>query len=439
MSTFRNPILSITPSETFHIEDDIELTPAERIEVKQMQQDEQLRRKDPKAYMARIEQRRGACFERREANLRNVLQATRPPNSFSAMLSGFATKRIDWHQPLSGTYASHLSSTAPTGMDLASPSTPKTFTAVGRLPSPLSGSNKDMVMDSGEHRRLSIPAAVASEEKGIQKSPPGGHSFPSSTDKTDALSKSPDQQISERIDALATEVATLFRRTEGASPIPLEKQGSIPRPIQETAVIDFAAIMARKGLENVQKLYADDLHQRILLRSPNEGEYRRLVTGVKLLLDRDDVKPMHLLQAAINELPIPNKCSDTTQEKAVPQSQERIEADSEKQQVKAKPKKPVDGMPAYLADSLGTIFRSQASSGITKAAQEIPDLRPSINRHRKGGGTDLNNRTHGEMKELKEASAGRKHRLPEEDIGEAKKMKRATSVAPNFNGTEGSY
>lgn len=144
---------------------------------------------------------------------------------------------------------------------------------------------------------------------------------------------------------------------------------------------------------------------------------------------------MHLLQAAINELPTQDKCSDATQEEAVPQSQDRIEADSEKQQVNARPSKPVGGMPAYLADSLETNSRSQASSGIIKVSQEIPDIRPSINGHRKGGGTDLNNRAHGETKDPKEGSVGIKHRLPEEEIGEAKKMKRATSIAPNFSGT----
>ena len=54
----RNNILSITPSETFHIEDDFELTPAERMEAEQMQKEEQLRRRDPKAHTVLISGRR---------------------------------------------------------------------------------------------------------------------------------------------------------------------------------------------------------------------------------------------------------------------------------------------------------------------------------------------------------------------------------------------
>ena len=42
----RNKILSIIPSETFHIEDGIELTAKERMEAEQMQRNEQLRRRN---------------------------------------------------------------------------------------------------------------------------------------------------------------------------------------------------------------------------------------------------------------------------------------------------------------------------------------------------------------------------------------------------------
>lgn len=54
----QNRILSITPSETFHIEDGVELTPAEREEAEQMQKDEQLRRRDPQAYYKKEADRR---------------------------------------------------------------------------------------------------------------------------------------------------------------------------------------------------------------------------------------------------------------------------------------------------------------------------------------------------------------------------------------------
>ena len=54
----RNKILSIIPSETFHIEDGVELTAKERMEAEQMQRDEQLRRRNQQAHHAMIQERK---------------------------------------------------------------------------------------------------------------------------------------------------------------------------------------------------------------------------------------------------------------------------------------------------------------------------------------------------------------------------------------------
>ena len=54
----RNKILSIVPSEAFHIEDGVELTAKERMEAEQMQRNEQLRRRNPKAHNAMIVEQR---------------------------------------------------------------------------------------------------------------------------------------------------------------------------------------------------------------------------------------------------------------------------------------------------------------------------------------------------------------------------------------------
>ena len=51
-------ILSIVPSETFQVDDGVELTPEEKREVEQMQKDEELRRRDPVQYSAIIMQRK---------------------------------------------------------------------------------------------------------------------------------------------------------------------------------------------------------------------------------------------------------------------------------------------------------------------------------------------------------------------------------------------
>ena len=468
MSIFRNLILSITPTETFHIEDGIELTPAERIEVEQMQKDEQLRRRDPKAYMARVEQRR-------EANLRNILQAKRLANGPSNLLwkSSLGSQPAGWHQMIPGMDASHPSSTALAGMGLLSSTGPVIGADVGSMPPPPTGSNKGTTANSRDEQFLSTRAAAVHTENWSHASTslPDEHGFPSSSDRsgldktqTEPTSKSLDKQLLDRqmvtpdsspaasenadaetIDALAKEVTELFRLTESSSFVPVAKKGGIPKAMQEAAGSDFCAIMARKGLENkrialsetLRTLYALDLHQRILLRSPNEDEYRRLVTGVKKLLDREEVKPMHLLQAAINKLPSPNRDTDDAQQGDVSQSHHKTDTDGEKRQPKSKPKMAVGGMLSHLAPptSPETSPNSQGPSGIARAAQRTLDLLIPVNGHREGGGKNHSSRTHSEMKDPKEGSEARKHRLPEEETGKAKKMKRAASVAPNFSGT----
>ena len=53
-----NPILSIIPSETFQVDDGVELTLEEKQEVEQMQKDEELRRRDPVRHYAMVMERR---------------------------------------------------------------------------------------------------------------------------------------------------------------------------------------------------------------------------------------------------------------------------------------------------------------------------------------------------------------------------------------------
>ena len=174
MSIFRNLILSITPTETFHIEDGIELTPAERIEVEQMQKDEQLRRRDPKAYMARVEQRR-------EANLRNVLQAKRPANGPSDPLwkSSLGSQPAGWHQMIPRMDASHPSSTALADTGLLSSTAPVIEADVRGMPTPPTGSNKGTTANSRDEQFLSTRAAAVHTEnwRHASTSLPDEHSF----------------------------------------------------------------------------------------------------------------------------------------------------------------------------------------------------------------------------------------------------------------------
>ena len=78
----RNPVLSITPTESFHVEDKVELTKEEAKEAEQMRQDEQLRRRDPVKYQELITKRSGVAWA--NAFPLSASQHSGGPQQFSA-------------------------------------------------------------------------------------------------------------------------------------------------------------------------------------------------------------------------------------------------------------------------------------------------------------------------------------------------------------------
>ena len=95
----RNKILSIIPSETFHVEDGVELTEIERKEAEQMQRDEQLRRRDPKAHTLMI-------LERKERDYRPFQHASAHSPSSADIVSSMAstsTQPVHRHGPMTAT------------------------------------------------------------------------------------------------------------------------------------------------------------------------------------------------------------------------------------------------------------------------------------------------------------------------------------------------
>lgn len=98
----QNKILSIIPSETYHIEDGVELTAKERMEAEQMQRDEQLRRRNPKAHNAMI-------LGRKEKEYRPFQQAPFPQTSAHNLSSAdidpsmASTQPVYIHGPMTAT------------------------------------------------------------------------------------------------------------------------------------------------------------------------------------------------------------------------------------------------------------------------------------------------------------------------------------------------
>ncbi len=114
----QNRIISITPSETFHVEDGIELTPAEWKEAEQMQKTEQLRRRDSKAHCA--------MEGDRKSKLQLVPQHTAmPPSILGTSNNGYpSTQPVHWSPP----------STVRPDLGLPSSTAPSVTTNMGGLP-----------------------------------------------------------------------------------------------------------------------------------------------------------------------------------------------------------------------------------------------------------------------------------------------------------------
>ena len=77
---FRTPIVSMTPSETFYLDDGNDLTAQERKEAEQLLKDEQLRRRNPAQYQAMLQQRLRFPVH----SVASLSQPVRQPSTYSA-------------------------------------------------------------------------------------------------------------------------------------------------------------------------------------------------------------------------------------------------------------------------------------------------------------------------------------------------------------------
>lgn len=296
-----NHILSVTPSETFHIEDGIELTPEESKEAEQMKKDFELSRRDPMAHNALINQRK-------EEEIRKLRQhvASFTQRSGTSSNPPYSTQPSRWDTPFIATVDMLLPpSTAPAGGPLLYPPSVDNASAAG-------SSNID------QPQARSLPGLGSKAGNGASVLAPK-QTRPSLVAPRH-LSGTPEftshdlqKHIEESVTFLSNDHAPLEKALKeaidklfgdkllGGSP---PTKGLVPKALQKSTREDFQGIISRKCLENkyeliadpLRLLYARELRQFITRKAKTEEEHRRLASGLRYLLDKESVNPKTLLK-----------------------------------------------------------------------------------------------------------------------------------------------
>ena len=71
--------MAVTPSDILHVDDGVQLTPEQSIEAKKLVESEQLRRRDPQAYLEWLEEQKRQRADMQIAQLRSVKEHTQRP------------------------------------------------------------------------------------------------------------------------------------------------------------------------------------------------------------------------------------------------------------------------------------------------------------------------------------------------------------------------
>ena len=296
----RNKILSITPSETFHIEDGFELTPAERQEAEQLQKEEQMRRRDPKAHTIMMMERK----ERDLGSLRHFAPShILPPAAYVHPTT--STQPGHWDAPMIATDDMlRPPSSAPGAMlnalSIVSPS-------VGVSP------NLDQP-DSALLPRLivklrhggSVPApkqthfSLAAPQR--TSGPPKFTTHDLQNHVDDSITHKSGERDSHLEEALGKAIETLLdEQPLGESP---NNNGLAPKGFQKATRQEFRTIISMKCSENkyeniadqLQSQYARGLRNFALEKGKNEEQQRYLVSGINRMLDGESVHPEMLLR-----------------------------------------------------------------------------------------------------------------------------------------------
>lgn len=303
----RHQIASIVPSESFHIEDGIILSPDDLKEAEQIKAKEQIRRRNPQAH-----------HEMNQKRIQAVQEHTRshPPTS-GITGHGPPGTQIPQHQ------AYFSSKTAMTMPPSTAPSLPMNM---GGLPDPYApkvGLARPIINDPSESRtpvargpeKLSALALQANSPSMDLALPGNGAQRISSSDRI-FRPPGPEPVTSESVgrdrekeDAVLTAVDDLFRSKHGRSSNPLDSE-TIPLGAQKAAQMQFSTAMLKHNLDSngvaiplgARPMHADNLVKLILEQSVGETEFEYFVSGIRQLLERDNVDPDVLLKVMSTKL-----------------------------------------------------------------------------------------------------------------------------------------
>ncbi len=441
-----------------------------------MQKDEQLRRRDPVKYFAMIERRR-------QALIHQVQQATRVPNTpGSKQASAMGTQQAGEHDKIADPDStlqlipvpspSHF----PTKDTASSSIAPPRSTCAEDMPPPPAASNPHVTPTLRIERAISTPASTLPMKYTSGVATSDAHTRSSSADPSSLTASPPalapgclDKQLLDRqllvpdpsptasgdgdaeiLDALNNAVANLFGHTKTSSNESLTEKGAMSEKIRDIAKEEFYAAMLAKGLRNsilaladaARKLYAQELSHIIFEMSSNEAEYRHLVAGVKVLLERDEVKPKHLVKVMMEKHNLVTGSPAISPHVDVPKRIQMKKADVGKTQANGKSRrdnhgaKLVGGMLSYLAPSPSpeTSPKSSGPTATAKAAQMALD---SITPEHRQDSSNSKRKANGETLEPKEGPVDLVHGQRQADGHQSKKAKDATAIGPDFKNPSG--
>ena len=278
------PILSITPTETFYVEDDQELTQEERLEAEQMQRDEQLRRRDPVRY--------NALMEKRRSDLHHTMAASRPDippiaTPYASQLTGnlgipppTANLPFSLPPPTENTHSTNRSS-----QKLQS----QVSVAPDLRPVPATNTKSRPMSRKADHE-----APASSNFKSAI-----GYKLPSFTQAGNLRRAASEYSVSSR-DNLQFEVSDLINSVVKSQNVTMPRK-QIILEIRESAEAGFYKTLAKKSNASTAlsmgdpRSIAESINAIIILIARNSDEYGRLFQGVDKLLAKDDVDPNFLI------------------------------------------------------------------------------------------------------------------------------------------------
>ncbi|KAL9131167.1 MAG: hypothetical protein Q9217_000820 [Psora testacea] len=302
-----NPILSIIPSETFQIDDGLELTPEEKREVEQLQKDEELRRRDPVRYSATIMQRKVRNRHGESKLMENPsLAVSTAPRGFSD------TSYLHSHHPSITAHMAPSASTAPTAMENKNYDQQPSGASARDGPLELDGINPSLQPITSCQRALPSRTPASSERNSSPVPCAAAQSslLPAEKLTQDRLSPQPSRSIG-KVEAPAGQSRTETHireelnehlgfisqtRCVATDHIPVSIRQSARRDLQDAISSKLPTSNGTAGSITTAEIYATQIASLVQEKSHDAEEFRRALNGILSLIKREIVDPATLVR-----------------------------------------------------------------------------------------------------------------------------------------------